>query len=436
MKIVSLRAENIKRLKAVEIRPDGNMVEITGRNAQGKSSVLDAIWWAICSKNKNAQAQPIRKGQKSALIELDLGKYRVTRAFRTAEDGSVFNTLKVETEEGAKFSSPQAVLDKLVGELSFDPLHFTRIRPEEQFDALRRFVPGFDFDAHAASRKALFDKRTEVNREAKQLRAQVDAIAVPEDLPAEPIDKRELLAKVQAIHEHNAQVDKLTSNRQAVVMARESRQNALAGREQRVAELEAQISRVKEEIATDRKALETLDQTINDFGDIPEHEHPGPMYEAIEVADEVNKEIGRRDRRKELAAAADAAEKAAKDLTATLEKMDETKAAAIANAAMPVPGLSFGDGVVLLDGLPFDQASDAQQLRASIAIAGALNPELRVIRVRDGSLLDDEAMLALADYAKEKDLQIWIERVTNGGPVGFEIEDGMVKVAPVAQAAE
>ena len=47
MKIVSLEAENYKRLKAVEITPDGNMVVIGGRNAQGKSSVLDAIWAAL-----------------------------------------------------------------------------------------------------------------------------------------------------------------------------------------------------------------------------------------------------------------------------------------------------------------------------------------------------------------------------------------------------
>lgn len=47
MKIVKLTAENIKRLKAVEITPTGALVEVTGKNGQGKSSVLDAIWWAL-----------------------------------------------------------------------------------------------------------------------------------------------------------------------------------------------------------------------------------------------------------------------------------------------------------------------------------------------------------------------------------------------------
>ena len=47
MKIVKLTAENFKRLEAVEITPDGNTVLISGRNGQGKSSVLDSILAAL-----------------------------------------------------------------------------------------------------------------------------------------------------------------------------------------------------------------------------------------------------------------------------------------------------------------------------------------------------------------------------------------------------
>lgn len=47
MKIIALQAENVKRLVAIEIRPDGNLVQITGKNGAGKTSVLDCIWWAL-----------------------------------------------------------------------------------------------------------------------------------------------------------------------------------------------------------------------------------------------------------------------------------------------------------------------------------------------------------------------------------------------------
>jgi hypothetical protein len=113
----------------------------------------------------------------------------------------------------------------------------------------------------------------------------------------------------------------------------------------------------------------------------------------------------------------------------------EAKDQAIASAKMPVDGLSFGEDGVLLNGVPFEQASDAEQLRASVAIAAAMNPKLRVIRIRDGSLLDDDAMQALAAMAAERDLQIWIERVgEHVNTFGVVIRDGAVVAQ--AEAAE
>lgn len=80
MKIIELKAENIKKLKAVEIKPSENLVKITGKNAQGKSSVLDAIFYAIGGK-KAIPSKPIRDGETKGSIELDLGDYKVTRTF-------------------------------------------------------------------------------------------------------------------------------------------------------------------------------------------------------------------------------------------------------------------------------------------------------------------------------------------------------------------
>ncbi len=119
-----------------------------------------------------------------------------------------------------------------------------------------------------------------------------------------------------------------------------------------------------------------------------------------------------------------------------MEARNAAKAKAIAAAKMPVAGLEFGDGEILLGGLPFDQASDAERLRTSIAIAMAANPKLRVIRVRDGSLLDDQAMTLLGEMAEAADMQVWIECVGDAGKVGIVMEDGMVRGATLAEAAE
>ena len=81
------------------------------------------------------------------------------------------------------------------------------------------------------------------------------------------------------------------------------------------------------------------------------------------------------------------------------------------------------------DGKPFDQASSAEQLRVSVAMGIALNPTLRVLLVRDGSLLDKESFKMMAEMASEADAQVWIERVEDDDHVGIVIEDGAVKGA-------
>ena len=94
---------------------------------------------------------------------------------------------------------------------------------------------------------------------------------------------------------------------------------------------------------------------------------------------------------------------------------------------MPVPGLGFDDTGVTLAGLPFNQTGQAEQIGASAAIAAALNPKLRVMLIRDGSLLDRHSLAILAEMAEAHDMQVWLERVTDGQPVGIVIEDGEIK---------
>ena len=125
MKIISLEAENIKRLVAVEIHPDTNLVEITGKNGQGKTSVLDAIWWALGSQ-KVVQQKPVRDGQDNGFVRLDLGEYVVTRKFKAKDGGEYTTSITVENKEGARYQSPQEVLNGFVGQLTFDPLAFAR----------------------------------------------------------------------------------------------------------------------------------------------------------------------------------------------------------------------------------------------------------------------------------------------------------------------
>lgn len=430
MKIVQLQAENVKRLKAITITPDGNIVEITGRNGQGKSSVLDAIWWAL-SGTTHIQAVPIRKGENEAWIRLDLGEIKVTRTFRAREDKTFTTSIVVENTEGARYPSPQRMLDSLLGALSFDPLAFTRMDGKAQMETLKRFVTGIDFDAIEKANKADFDRRTDVNRQARTLRAQAIGIAVPEDAPAERVDDAALVEEMQRAGEHNALVERRKANRDTF-LADTQRLEA------RAADLRAQAQELLDEAAdVDERAAERRRQ-IAAAEPLPEPIDTAALRERIDDARTINAAVALREQRQRIEAEAAEAEAQAAALTKAMEERAAQKRDAIAKAALPVPGIGFGEDEILLDGVPFDQASSAEQLRTSVAIAMAANPKLRVIRVQDGSLLDEEAMRILAEMAAEADYQVWIEVVQSGRSAAIVIEDGAVRgaIAVAAEAAE
>ncbi|HEU4344375.1 MAG TPA: hypothetical protein VFU31_22675, partial [Candidatus Binatia bacterium] len=120
-------------------------------------------------------------------------------------------------------------------------------------------------------------------------------------------------------------------------------------------------------------------------------------------------------------------EKKVEALTSEIDSYDKAKSDQLSAAKFPLPGLSFDDTGVLLNGVPFTQGSQAQQLQAAIAIGIAMNPTVRVILVRDASLLDDRSMELVAKMAAEHDMQFWLERVSDDAPGAIVIEDGAVK---------
>lgn len=428
MKIVTLLAENIKRLVAVEISPDGNLVQITGRNGAGKTSVLDSIWWALAGAT-HIQAAPIRHGATKARIMLDLGELLVTRTFRRAsDDDKVTTSLTVQSADGAVFKSPQKMLDDLLGELSFDPLAFARAKPADQIDMLRRLVPGVDFDEIERLNQRDYETRRDINRRAKELRAQAAAIEAPAEIP-EPIDEAELVAKLEEAGEHNAEIERRKARRLAVQDEIQRLRDAVAIAEDEIKLLEARIERLRLQQQESERKREALERRLANAEPLPDPIDTAEIREAIEKARENNRLAEQAKRRHEIEAEAAELEARAEALTAAMEDRNAEKAAAIAAANLPVPGLAFGDGVVTLNGVPFDQASDAEQLRASVAIAAALNPRLRVIRIRDGSLLDESGLKLVAEMAEAQDFQVWIERVDSTGKVGFVIEDGTLAKA-------
>lgn len=410
MRIVELYAENVKRLRAVSITPDPTVQVIGGRNAQGKSSVLDAIWLALGGgQASRAITRPVRDGEDHATVALDLGDLRVTRSWSAAGK----STLRVEAADGARYSSPQAILDRLVGSLSFDPLAFTRLPARQQREALLDLVDlDVDLDELEAQRAALYAERTQVGRRGKTL----GEVAVDENLPERETPVSDVLVELRGAQEHNRALDILDS-------ARRDAQNALSAALDAVAGLERALSDARGEVSRARANLDDAERALARAGDPVDI---APIEQRLSTVEDENGRIRANNAARTRAAEVAALRRRYQDLTDRIASIDASKARALASAEFPVEGLGFDDAGVTYRGVPFSQASSAEQIRVSVAMAMALNPELRVLRIMDGSLLDSEAMAAIREQVGGSGFQVWIERVGDADAGAVVIEDGRV----------
>lgn len=430
MKILKLESENIKRLTAVEITPSGNLVEITGRNGNGKTSVLDSIFWAL-SNAKHIQDEPIRRGAKSAVVRLHLGdgddvRLLVTRKFSRPKSGAAYaSQLVVEAADGQVLAKPQAVIDALIGELSFDPMAFCRMKPDEQAKMLRGLITGVDWLALDAADREDYTARTEVNRRANAARTEAQSLFAPPGTPDEFLTAGNIAGQLKDAQEHNAGIDlRKGEKRHAENIARGL--YADAGKAQAEAEslrkeadrLDALAQQLREDAERQADAADAIE--------IGEPIDTAPLMEQFAKIEETNAAVRAKKRKAELLQIAIKHEEESERLTQAMAARKEQREQAIKDSPLPVAGLAFTDNGVTLDGLPLEQMSDAAQRQISVSIAMALNPELRVARIRDGSLLDRNAMAHLAELADKHDFQIWVETVESGRPGAIVIEDGHI----------
>lgn len=431
LRIIRLNAHNLKRLTAVDITPRGSVVQITGPNGSGKSSVLDAIYFAL-SGERGIDPQPIRTGEKRARVRLDLGEFIVTRQW--TEGGT---SLKVESEDGkTKYPSPQKLLDDLLGSLTFDPLEFSRMDAPSQARTLQVLAGLGGLEAFDVRAKEAYDKRTEVNRQVNSLTERIALIdsEIDKKMDCTLVDVGALLQKMQDAAEVNSTIERRK-------LAQEADHRTLQDAKGRVTDAENAIAALLEQKERYEEDVRLVERAIAAHTPLEAPVEISILKRDVQEAQAANasreKQTHVRAQRDHIVVEAQAAQATSHALTDEIDNAKREKREKIAAAAFPVDGLLLGeDGQVLYRGLPFEQASSAEQLRVSVAIAMAANPKLKVLRVKDGSLLDDHSLKLISEMVELADYQLWIERVDTSGLVGIVMQDGgVVAVDGVAVGA-
>jgi DNA repair exonuclease SbcCD ATPase subunit len=408
--IVRLETKNVKRIRAVEITPDGQMVVLGGNNRQGKTSILDSITYALAGGRAICD-KPLREGEKKGHVVVETEDLVVRRTFTNKGGG----TLKVTLKSGKELKPAQTVLDKLCGSLTFDPLKFMTQEREKQAKTLRELL-GLDLSNLDNEYKELFDERTAQKRELKKLKARLENCKSHPGVGVEEICISELMADATKAIEHNAQIAKKESDLET---KREKRANS-----------QKKIEELKQELKQEEEKLEqiiTEGTKLRAEVDAAQRIDTKALNEKIKNIEQTNEKVKENQEYQRLEEQTHLSEEDVDNLTERMEKIIQQKNRLISDCKMPVDGLSFNlDGEVTLNGLPLDQCSGEEELTTSVAIGISQNPNMKIMLVRNAYLMEKNAMKQLAVQAADADAQLWVERVGDGDDNAIIIEDGMV----------
>ena len=402
-----LEIENVKRIKAVKIEPSATGLTIVGgNNNQGKTSVLDAIAWAL-GGNKYKPSQAQREGsQVPPTLKIVMSNGLIVE--RKGKNAS----LKVIDPNGQK--GGQQLLDSFVEELAINLPKFMESTPKEKADTLLQIIGvGNRLAELELKENELYNNRHAIGVIADQKEKFAKEQEYYPDAPKELVSIAELIQQQQAILANNGENARKRQNVDAIQM--------------QYSNAEANVSRLQEELA---KAIDERDKFKQDLAiaqkDAMElHDESTAEIEAnIQQIDDINRKVrANLDKEK--------AEEDAKEirqqynaLSVEIEDVRKQKRDLLTNADLPLEGLSVDDGELLYLGQRWDNMSGSQQLQVATAIVRKLKPECGFVLIDKLEQMDQVTLQQFGAWLEQEGLQAIATRVSTGDECSIIIEDG------------
>lgn len=403
VKINELLIENVKRVKAVQFEPSADgLTIIGGRNGQGKTSVLDAIAWALGGNNYKPSV-PERDG---ALVPPNL-HIELSNGLIVERKGKN-STLKVTDPNGNK--SGQQLLNEFVSTLALDLPKFINGSDKDKADSLLKILGIGDVLSQLDTKEnQLYAQRTEVGRIADRKKKAADEMPMYPNVPKEPVSATELIKQQQEILARNGENEQKRQN-----AARYERM--LAEAQIAFDEAKAALQKAEQDCLTARKSAEDLHD-----------ESTAELEKNLAEIEALNIKIRANSTKEAAEVEANNLQQEYDGLTEQIESIREERSKLLDSAELPLPGLSVKDGKLIYNGLPWDGMSGSDQLKVATAIVRKLNPQCGFVLMDKLEQMDLETLQEFGAWLKQEGLQVIATRVSTGDECSIIIEDGMVK---------
>jgi len=448
MKISQVKISNILGIKELELSPEG-FTEISGRNGEGKTSVLEAIRAVVQSGH---DATLLRRGESKgeAVLVLDDG----TELSKTVTDTGSTSSVR---RDGKKIASPATTIKALTDALSVNPVEFLTAPKKDRVKVLLESMPitldteklaalsGIPVKAlpgvHALHtievvRQQVYEDRTGTNRAVKEKDGTINQlrIAMPDQPGGIDGDENELRAKIaelQAARDAektriDGKLNTIQSNANKRILELRTTASekiegikaaAAASVEAVKSELEATLAKEQAELAdTNAKAGRVRQKAIDACA-----EAVAPITAAVEAIaanrDAASKRTVTLQTIQRMETELDDLKKDAAAQTAALDAIDAYKSELL--ASLPISGLEVRDGEVFRDGVPFDRLNTAQKVAIAFEIAKLRAGDLKVVCLDGIELMDSTSLAELKAQAETSGMQVFITKVSDGD---FEIK--------------
>ncbi|WP_088187572.1 AAA family ATPase [Desulfosporosinus sp. FKA] len=409
IKINKLEIENVKRVKAVKIEPTANgLTVIGGKNRQGKTSVLDAIAWAL-GGNAYKPSDPQREG---SVIPPNL--HMVMSNGLVVERKGKNSDLKVIDPGGNK--GGQQLLNEFVEELALNLPKFIQASPKEKANTLLQIIGvGDKLQEFERQEKELYSERQAIGRISDQKKKFAKEQPYFSEAPKELISVSELIKQQQDILAQNGE----NQRKRLKVEQLRNDHKSLSESIQRLAEQLRELKQQQDNVYAD---LEIAQKDALDLHD----ESTAELEANISNIEEINRKV-----RANLDK--DKAEEDARDyatqydsLTTKIDAVRKSRIDLLQNADLPLPGLSVVDGELTYNGRKWDGMSGADQLKVSTAIVRKLNPKCGFVLLDKLEQMDLDSLKEFGQWLEQEGLQAIATRVSTGDECSILIEDGYV----------